>query len=211
VSNVYPAHVRYPDIPSENRKSAVVERHLKQASTKVINQNRRRSMSDELEHDRRKSLKVGKSRPIDSTITVPRFDGSGDLELFLKRFKSVAQYYCRTESETLFRLEHVISDNAQYVLLLILQQVYISSLTFSGQGLGLIATNAEHFRPELSHLRRGSLSIKDLHLEVRRLFNIAFPDKWSTSTEIYARDAFLSAPNDAELNEETCIDDRSTT
>jgi len=104
VSNMYLAYVRYPDIPSEtDRKSAVVERHLKQASTKAINQDRRRSMSvHELEHDRRKSLKGGKSRPIDSSVTVPRFDGNGELELlFLKRFKSVAQYYCWTESETL--------------------------------------------------------------------------------------------------------------
>jgi len=93
---MYPAHVRYPDIPSQTRKSAVVERHPKQASTKAINQDRKRSMSvDELEHDRRKSLKGGNSRPIDSSVTVPRFDGNGDLELFLKRFNSVTQYYRR--------------------------------------------------------------------------------------------------------------------
>jgi len=83
---MYPAHARYPDIPSENRKIAIVERHLKHASTKAINQNRRRSMSiDELEHDRRKSLKGGKSRPIDSSVTVPRLEGNEDLEFLQRR------------------------------------------------------------------------------------------------------------------------------
>jgi len=95
VSNMFPAHVRYSDIPSETRKSAVVEHHMKQASTKAINQDRRRSMSvDKFQQDRRKSSEGGNSRPIDRSVTVPWFDGSGDLELFLKRFKSVAQYYC---------------------------------------------------------------------------------------------------------------------
>jgi len=61
------------------------------------------------------------------------------------------------------------------------------------------ATNAEHYRDDLGHLRCGSLSIKDLHLEVHRLVNKQFPGEWSTSTEIYARDAFLSALNDPEL------------
>jgi len=60
------------------------------------------------------------------------------------------------------------------------------------------ATNAEH-RGELGHLCRGSLQIKDLYLEVRHLVNKAFPGEWSTSTEIYARDAFLSALNNPEL------------
>jgi len=61
-------------------------------------------------------------------------------------------------------------------------------------------TKSEHHPAELSHLRRGSLSIKDhRHLEVRRLVNKAFPGEWLTSTKIYARDAFLSARNDPEL------------
>jgi len=71
----------------------------------------------------------------------------------------------------------------------------LSSLT----GRFGFATNTEHYRAELSHLRHGSLSIKDQHLEVRRLVNKVFPGEWSTSAEAYARDAFLSALNDPEL------------
>ena len=198
--DTFPAHCRYPDISSENPKSTVVEHHLKHASTKTINQNRRRSKSvDDWDHDRRKSIEGGKSRPIDSSVAVPRFDGSGDLELFLKRFKSVAQYYSWTESEKLFRLEHAMSDNAQYVLMDAPPATSVNTFIDILRSRFGFATNAEHYRAELSHLRRGSLSIKELHLEVRRLVNKAFPGEWSTSTEIYARDAFLSALNDPEL------------
>jgi len=59
----------------------IVERHLKQVSMKAIHQDRSGSMSvDELEHNRRKSLKRGKSRPIDSSVTVPQFDRNGNRE-----------------------------------------------------------------------------------------------------------------------------------
>jgi len=128
-----------------------------------------------------------------------RFDGRGDLELFLKRFKSVAQYYCWTESETLFRLEHAISDNAQYVQTDAPPATSVNKFIDILRSRFRFATNAEHYRAELSYLRRGSLSIKDLHLEVCCLVKKAFPGEWSTSTEIYARDAFLSALNNLEL------------
>jgi len=62
---------------------------------------------------------------------------------------------------------------------------------------GFVA-NAEQFRAELSHLRRGTITIHALNLEVRRLVNKA-SGSWSRSTEVYARDAFLRALDDAEL------------
>ena len=43
------------------------------------------------------------------------------------------------------------------------------------------------------------MTIHALNLEVRRLVNKAFPGSWSQSTEVYARDAFLRALDDAEL------------
>jgi hypothetical protein len=203
MSNTYSSFVLYPDMPTESRKSVAVERNLKQASTKAMNQNRRRSMSvdelGQLDLNRRNSPRRMKSRPVDSSVTVPRFDGSGDPELFLKRFMSVAQYYCWTESEQLFRLEHSMSDDAQCVLMDAPPATSVNEFIDILRSRFGFATNAEHYRAELSHLRRGSLSFKELHLEVRRLVNKAFPGVWSTSTEIYARDAFLSALNDSEL------------
>ena len=53
---------------------------------------------------------------MDSSIVLPQFDGSGDLELFLKRFQSIASFYNWSERETLFRLEQSVLDNAQYVM-----------------------------------------------------------------------------------------------
>ena len=49
--------------------------------------------------NRTSAVKGRKPRSVDSSVTVPRFDGSGDLELFLKRFMSVAQYYCWMEDD----------------------------------------------------------------------------------------------------------------
>jgi len=71
--------------------------------------------------------------------------------------------------------------------MLLLQQVYISSLTFSDQGLDL-RLNAKHYRTELDHLRRGSLSIKDLNLEVRRLVSKAFPGEGQLPQKYTHRD-----------------------
>ena len=149
--------------------------------------------------NRTSEVKGRKPRPVDSSVTVPRFDGSGDLELFLKRFMSVAQFYCWTEDEKLFRLEHSIMDNAQYVLMDAPTATSVDEFVENLQSRFGSATNAEQYRSELSRLRRGTMSIQDLHLEVRRLVNKAFPGKWSTSTESYARDAFLLALNDTEL------------
>ena len=143
--------------------------------------------------------KRGSSKPIDSSITVPQFDGSGDLELFLKRFQSIAAYYNWDDSELLFRLEQSIQDNAQYVMLdappAKTVNEFISTLR---SRFGFVA-NAEQYRAELSHLRRGTMSIHALNLEVRRLVNKAFPGSWSRSTEVYARDAFLRALDNMEL------------
>ena len=140
-----------------------------------------------------------KPRPVDNSVIVPRFDGSGDLELFLKRFMSVAQYYRWTEEEKLFRLEHCIMDSAQYVLMDAPTAANVNEFVAILRSRFGIVANAEHCRAELSHLRRGTLTMKELYLEVRRLVNKAFPGQWSSSTEIYARDAFLYALDDHEL------------
>jgi hypothetical protein len=60
---------------------------------------------------------------------------------------------------------------------------------------GFVA-NAEQYRAELSHLRRGTMMIHALILELHRLINKAFPGSWSRSTEEYARDALRALDND---------------
>ena len=137
--------------------------------------------------------------PIDGSIVIPKFDGTGDLDLFLKRFQAIADYCNWNDRDTLFRLEQSIQDSAQYVLMdaptARTVEEFIQTLR---SRFGFVA-NAEQYRAELSHLRRGSMSVHALNLEVRRLVNKAFPGSWSTSTEVYARDAFLRALDNDEL------------
>ena len=138
-------------------------------------------------------------KPIDGSIVIPKFDGTGDLDLFLKRFQAIADYCNWNDRDTLFRLEQSIQDSAQYVLMdaptARTVEEFIGTLR---SRFGFVA-NAEQYRAELSHLRRGSMSVHALNLEVRRLVNKAFPGSWSTSTEVYARDAFLRALDNDEL------------
>jgi hypothetical protein len=123
---------------------------------------------------------------IDNSVIVPQFDENGDLELFLKRFMSVSRYYQWSKEEKLFRLEHCIADNAQYVLMDGLPESSVDEFVGILRSRFDFVANAEQYRAELSRLRRGTLSMHDLYLAVRRLVNKAFPDQWSTSTEIYA-------------------------
>jgi hypothetical protein len=62
-----------------------------------------------------------------------------------------------------------------------------------------VAAHAERYRAELSRLRRGTMSVQQLHLKVRSLVSKAAPGPWTPLTEIYARDAFLAALDDNEL------------
>jgi hypothetical protein len=55
-------------------------------------------------------------RRVDRFIEMPRFDGTGDSELFLRCFR-LAKYYGWNGEEKLFRLSNCIHGDAQYVLL----------------------------------------------------------------------------------------------
>jgi len=48
------------------------------------------------------------SRHADQFVEMRRFDGTGDLELFLQRFRILADYYRWSNSEQLFRLKNCI-------------------------------------------------------------------------------------------------------
>lgn len=53
------------------------------------------------------------SRRLDHSIDMPRFDGVGDLGLFLQRFDMVARHYDWPEEEKLFRLRQAIQGDDQ--------------------------------------------------------------------------------------------------
>jgi hypothetical protein len=62
-----------------------------------------------------------------------------------------------------------------------------------------VAAHAERYCAELSRLRKGTMSVEQLHLKVCSLVSKAAPIPWTPLTEIYARDEFLAALDDNEL------------
>jgi predicted aspartyl protease len=138
-------------------------------------------------------------RPIDHLIRLPTFDGYGDLGLFLQRFESIASHYGWPPEELLFRMKQQITGDAEYVLG---DAIHIGSVRDFVEMLKTrfgSEAHAERYRAELTRLRRGTLSLEQLHLRVHSLVSRAMPGPWSKATEIYARDAFLTALDDDDL------------
>ena len=112
VFNRLPSYGREVDMTHPERQ--LTERSLAtNVDDRHSNMRRRSSSQGEPSIFERNSIP---RRPMDSSIAVLHFDGSGDLELFLKRFQSIASFYSWNERETLFRLEQSVLDNAQYVM-----------------------------------------------------------------------------------------------
>jgi predicted aspartyl protease len=138
-------------------------------------------------------------QPMDTSIRLPTFDGYGDLGLFLQRFEAVAGHCRWPPEEFLFRMKQQITGDAEYVLgdairLTSIQEfVDMLKVRFGSEA------HAERYRAELARLRRGSMSLEQLHLRVHSLVGRAMPGPWSKATEIYARDAFLTALDDDDL------------
>jgi hypothetical protein len=138
-------------------------------------------------------------RSLDSSVILPSFDGYGDLNLFLQRFESIADHYRWPPEEVLFRMKQRITGDAEYVLgdaihvTSVREFVNLLRIKFGSEA------HAERYRAELSRLRRGTMTLEQLHLRVHSLVSRAMPGDWSRATEIYARDAFLNALNDDDL------------
>ena len=141
------------------------------------------------------------SRRVDQSVEMPKFDGTGEIELFLQRFHTLADYFHWNNDEKLFRLKTCMHGDAQYLLL---EFNHIDSFGSFEERLRSqfgSSAHAEHNRAELSRLRRGTMSLGQLHLKVRSLVNKAAPGPWTALTEVYARDAFLSALGDEQLRD----------
>ena len=138
-------------------------------------------------------------RRVDQSIEMPRFDGTGDLELFLRRFQTLAEYFDWRGEEKLFRLKNCIRDDAQYVLMDLGNLPDVDHFIQALKSRFGTTAHAERYRTELSQLRRGTFTLEQLHLKVRSLVSKAAPGPWTALTEIYARDAFLSALGDDDL------------
>lgn len=97
---------------------------------------------------------------------MPQFDETGDLELFLRRFQTLAKYYGWNGGEKLFKLSNCIQGEAQYVLLNLDHLDIVDELINCVKSRFASAAHAERYLTELSQLRRGALSLEQLHLKV---------------------------------------------
>ena len=139
------------------------------------------------------------TKQIDHSIEMPQFDGRSDVELFLRRFELLAEYYAWSDTERLFRMKQSIRGDAQYMLMDLTDVHCVKDFVTLLQDRFGTAAHAERYRAELSQLRRGSMSLEQLHIQVRTLVSKAAPGPWTGLTEIFARDAFLQALGDLEL------------
>ena len=128
-----------------------------------------------------------------------QFDGVGDVELFLQRFALLANYYGRSDSEWIFRIKRSIRGNAQFILMDAAEIDSVEGFNSLLKDRFGNAAHAERYRADLTQLRRGILSLQQLHIQVRTLMSKAAPGPWTALTKIYARDAFLNALGDLEL------------
>jgi len=83
---------------------------------------------------------------------VPQFDGSVDLELFLRQFHMPSEFYCWDRRKQFFRLQQCVLGDAQYMLMDLTGAqniiVFKETLRERFDTLG----HAERYRAELSQL-----------------------------------------------------------
>jgi len=91
---------------------------------------------------------------------------TGDLELFFRRFQTLAEYFDWRGEEKLFRLKNCIRDDAQYVLMDLGGLLDVDQFIQALKSRFGTTTHAERYRTELGQLRRGTLSLEQLHLKV---------------------------------------------
>jgi hypothetical protein len=89
---------------------------------------------------------------------MPRFDGYGNIELFLQRFNTLACYFRCSSEERLFRLRNSIQGNALYMLADLEESDNTELFNASLRSRFGTTAHTEQYRAELSQLRRGALS-----------------------------------------------------
>jgi hypothetical protein len=141
----------------------------------------------------------GRQRQIDASIEMPHFDGNGDVELFFYRFHMLAEFFQWNDREEMFRLKQCVRGDAQYMLLNMCQTDSVADFEAALRARFGTSAHAERYRAELSQSKKGKLTLEQLHMQVRTLVSKATPGPWTALTEIYARDAFLTALDDGEL------------
>ena len=131
-----------------------------------------------------------------------KFDGKGSLETFLYQFDNCSKYNGWDVVDKGVHLRWSLSGTAAQLLWGTEDMAYdqlVEKLRnrFGGKGL------EEKFQNELRYRRRArGEALRELAQDVQRLMALAYPGERSSLSEHIARDAFLSALDDADLETE---------
>ena len=137
--------------------------------------------------------------PISRWMKPEKFDGKGSFETFLHQFENCSTYNAWHDHDKVAHLRWSLSGTAAQMLwgtdkLSYQQLVDRLRDRFGGKGM------EEKFQNELRCRRRGKgEAIRELAQDVQRLMALAYPGEKSSLSEYIARDAFLSALNDPDL------------
>jgi hypothetical protein len=128
-----------------------------------------------------------------------KFDGRGSFETFLYMFENCAKYNGWKDDDKVAHLRWSLTGIAAQLLwdtsdLKYKELVEKLKGRFGGKGM------EEKFQNELRYRRRGKgEGLRELAQDVRRLMALAYPGERSSLAEHIARDSFLSALDDPEL------------
>ena len=160
---------------------------------------RHRRQNSSSEWDSSSDIACGpRSKPV-RNMKPDKFNGNGSLETFLVQFSNCAKYNRWRESDKAAHLRWSLTGMAAELLwgaedLTYQELVEKLQLRFGGKGM------EERFQTELRCRRRGHKeSLRELAQDIRRLMMLAYPGEKSNLSEHLARDAFLSALDDPEL------------
>jgi predicted aspartyl protease len=135
-----------------------------------------------------------------STLKPEKFDGQGCFETFLVQFQNCALYNKWRATDKLANLRWSLAGTAAQLLHGAEDLDYDQLLEklkrrYGGKGM------EEKFQCELRCRRRGPKeSLRELAQDIQRLMSLAYPGEKSSMAEKLARDSFLTALDDPELD-----------
>ena len=139
-------------------------------------------------------------RPCQPSITIPQFDGKGDLQIFLSKFTTIAEVFNWSDIERAQRLRLQLVSNAESVLWAIDEDCKYSEIVAELKRRFGSEQTTFHHRHLLRTMRQGrNESLSDLYSRVIRQTALAFPTDRGLLTELIARDSFISALLDPEI------------
>ena len=134
-----------------------------------------------------------------ATVTLDKFDGGRSWESFATKFQSLADLGNWTEQEQKIRLINALDGPAVQVIWGMDKSTTVQQLLDRLTRQFGTADQNLRYRAEIKQLRRGKMTLQQLHMEVRRLMALAYPGDSGSIFVTTAIDAFCDALDDATL------------